>query len=117
IQRLVTFLIKNQYNISDAAFNEILKILEISEITLYKLQRLHRNLVPFKPTLIDCCINSCIAFTNEFINMKYCPECNEPCYKFGKASGKSRKSAAYWPLVSSLQMQYRDKTQAEALRY
>ncbi|CAG8513152.1 17302_t:CDS:10 [Gigaspora margarita] len=101
----------------DAAFNEILKILEISEIMLYKLQRLLGNLVPFKPTLIDCCINSYIAFTNEFINMKYCSECNEPRYKFGKALGESRKSAAYWPLVSSLQMQYRDKTQVEALHY
>ncbi|CAG8497880.1 2345_t:CDS:10, partial [Gigaspora rosea] len=92
------FRIKNQYNISDIAFNEILKILEISEITLYKLQRLLGNLVPFKPTLIDCCINSCVAFTNEFINMKYYSECNEPRYKFGKASGESRKNATYWPL-------------------
>ncbi|RIB00014.1 hypothetical protein C2G38_1993631, partial [Gigaspora rosea] len=65
----------------------------------------------------DCCINSCVAFTNEFINMKYYSECNEPRYKFGKASGESRKNATYWPLVSSFQMQYRDKTRAEALCY
>ncbi|CAG8658867.1 8294_t:CDS:2, partial [Cetraspora pellucida] len=66
----------------DAAFNEILKTLEISGITLHKLQNLLGDLVSFRPTLVDCCINSCVAFTNELINMSCCPECNEPRYKF-----------------------------------
>ncbi|CAG8856174.1 15457_t:CDS:2, partial [Gigaspora margarita] len=69
--------------------------LEVSEITLYKLQKLLGNLVSFKPTLVDCCVNSCIAFTNNFINVNYCPECNEPCYKFGKTSGAPRKTDVF----------------------
>ncbi|CAG8496275.1 7507_t:CDS:2 [Cetraspora pellucida] len=111
------FRIKNQHNISDAAFNEILKTLEISEITIYRLQKILGDFVPLKPILVDCCINSCVAFTNELINMNQCSECNEPRYKFGKNSRVSRKSAAYWSLISSLQMQYKDKAQAETLRY
>ncbi|RIB18169.1 hypothetical protein C2G38_1967459, partial [Gigaspora rosea] len=66
---LQLFRIKNKYNISDAAFNKIFEVLEVSEITLYKLQKLLRNLVPFKPILVDCCVNSCIAFTNNLINV------------------------------------------------
>ncbi|CAG8559257.1 359_t:CDS:2, partial [Racocetra fulgida] len=53
----------------DAAFNEILKTLEISEITIYRLQKILGDFVPLKPILVDCCINSCVAFTNELINM------------------------------------------------
>ncbi|CAG8787807.1 16657_t:CDS:2, partial [Gigaspora margarita] len=93
----------------DAAFNEILEALEVSEITLYKLQKLLGNLVPFKPTLVDCCVNSCIAFTNNLINVNYCPECNEPRYKFGKTSGAPRKNIALMVSTDGYQIFYQKR--------
>ncbi|RIB15161.1 hypothetical protein C2G38_1972099, partial [Gigaspora rosea] len=114
---LQLFRIKNKHNISEVAFDEILKTLEISGVTLYRLQKLLGNLVPFKPKLVDCCINLCVAFTGKLTDKNHCPECNEPRYKFSKASRISRKSAIYWSIISSLQRQYKDKAQAEALHY
>ncbi|POG77778.1 hypothetical protein GLOIN_2v1420858, partial [Rhizophagus irregularis DAOM 181602=DAOM 197198] len=70
-----------------------------------------------KPTLVDCCINSCVAFTGELINKNICPECKEPRYKVDEESQISRKKAAYWSLIDSFQTQYKDKTRAEILRY
>ena len=44
--------IKDKHNISEAAFNEILEVLNISGITLYKLQKILKNIIPLKPTYI-----------------------------------------------------------------
>ncbi|CAG8642442.1 45451_t:CDS:10, partial [Gigaspora margarita] len=99
---LQLFQIKNKYNISEAAFNEILQTLEISGVTLYRLQKLLGNIVPFKPTLVNCCINSCVAFTGELVDKNRCPECNEPRYNFSKTSRVSRKNAAYWSIIKYL---------------
>ena len=40
--------------------------------------------------------------------------CEEPRYTPDKSA---RKSAAYWSLINSLRIQYRDKARAETLRY
>jgi hypothetical protein len=106
--------IKNKHNFSEVAFNEILKELEIPGVTLYKLRQLLKNLIPLDPTLIDCCINSCVAFTSELANEDHCPVCEEPRYKPDKTP---RKCTAYWSLINSLRVQYKDKTRAETLRY
>ncbi|RIB20721.1 hypothetical protein C2G38_1963504 [Gigaspora rosea] len=63
--------------------------MEIPEITLYKLERYLENLVPLKPSLIDCCINSCIAFTGDFSNKNICSRCKEPRYISDKVSNIS----------------------------
>ncbi|CAI2190682.1 18548_t:CDS:2 [Funneliformis geosporum] len=65
--------IKEEHNISEVAFDKILKVLEISRISLYKLRKLLKNIIPLKPILVDCCINSCTAFTDELINKNTCP--------------------------------------------
>jgi hypothetical protein len=76
--------IKDQHNISEAAFNEILEVMEISRITLYKLRKFLRKQVLIEPNLIDCCVNSCVAFTGENTNKDRCSTCNEERYKVGK---------------------------------
>ncbi|CAG8680219.1 17105_t:CDS:1, partial [Funneliformis caledonium] len=73
--------IKEKYNISEIAFNEILKVLEISDVSLYKLQKFLRNLILLKPTFVEYCINSCIAFTDEYTNKKFYLEYKESYYK------------------------------------
>ncbi|CAB4416311.1 unnamed protein product [Rhizophagus irregularis] len=67
--------IKDKYNIPEVAFNEILKVFKISKVSLFKLRKLLGNIVPLEPTLVNCCINSCVAFTGEFINEDHCPYC------------------------------------------
>jgi hypothetical protein len=69
--------IKNQHNISERAFNKILEVMEIPHITLYKLRKFLRNQVPIEPNLVDCCVNSCIAFTGENADKDQCPICEE----------------------------------------
>ncbi|RGB23869.1 hypothetical protein C1646_676793 [Rhizophagus diaphanus] len=117
IKGLQLLQIKDKHNISEAAFNEILKVFEIPGITLYKLRKFLGNFMSLKPTLVDCCINSCVAFTGELINKNICPECKEPRYKVDEESQISQKKAAYWSLIDSFQTQYKDKTRAEILRY
>jgi hypothetical protein len=69
--------IKDQHNISERAFNEILEVMEIPHITLYKLRKFLGNQVPIEPNLVDCCVNSCIAFTEENADKDQCPICEE----------------------------------------
>ena len=73
--------IKDRHNISETAFNEILEVMEISRITLYKLRKFLGKQVPIEPNLIDCCVNSCIAFTGENVNKNQCFICGEKRYK------------------------------------
>ena len=117
LKGLRLFQIKNNYNISEAAFNEILKILKIPEITLYKLKKFLGKLVPLTPILVDCCINSCVAFTGEFTSENICPECKEPRYRPNETLQISRKQAVYWSIIDSLKMQYKDKNRSETLCY
>lgn len=94
-----------------------LKILKIPGITLYKLQKILEKLVPLKPTLVDCCINSCVAFTEDLINENICPECKESRYKLDETLQIPRKQAAYWSLIDSFKAQYQDKNHSEILCY
>lgn len=114
IKGLKLLRIKEKHNFSEAAFNEIIGLLEIPGVTFYRIRLLLKHLVPLEPTLINCCINSCIAFTGAFTNEEHCPVCGEPRYKSNKTA---RKSTAYWSVINSLRIQYGDKTRAETLRY
>ncbi len=68
IKDLQLLRIKEEYNISEVAFDKILKIFEISGISLYKLWKLLENIILLKLTLMDCCINSYIVFIGKLIN-------------------------------------------------
>ena len=83
-------------------------------VSLHRLQKALERLVPSEPILIDCCINSCVAFTKEYEALEYCPICERPRYKTGRTA---QKQAAYWSPIFSLRMQYQDKNRAETLRY
>ncbi|CAG8746918.1 11521_t:CDS:2, partial [Funneliformis caledonium] len=74
IKGLQLLQIKDRHNISDATFNEILKVLEIPETSIYKLRKFFGKIIPFELNLIDCCVNSCVAFTGKLSNENQCPE-------------------------------------------
>ena len=109
--------ITDEYNIAQAGINELLQLMGIEGISLYKVRKLLEKLVPLEPTLVDCCINSCIAFTGEFSNKDICPLCGQSRYQLGKLSQTARKRSANWSPVDSLRAQYRDRTRAQILQY
>ncbi|QRV82351.1 Transposase family Tnp2 protein [Ceratobasidium sp. AG-Ba] len=75
-----------------------------------------------KGTRIDCCINSCVAYTGPYEDRTNCPRCAEARYKFKKRRGKSdqrcaRRTFLYIPLIPRLVNMYRDPSTARILGY
>ncbi|CAG8691071.1 6283_t:CDS:2, partial [Gigaspora rosea] len=70
VQGLRLLYVKNKYSLPNQAFNEIIKIFEISEVSLYKLQKAFKTLIPLEPKLVNMCWNFCCAFTKKNINVK-----------------------------------------------
>ena len=113
VKGLRLFHIKEKHNLTEAAFNDILREMNLFDVSLYRLHKALEWLVPFEPILVDCCINSCIAYTKEYENLEICPICEKTRYKAGKRI--ARKQAAYWSPIFSLRMQYQDRKNAEIL--
>jgi len=77
IKGLRLFYIKEKHNLTETAFNDILREMDLFGVSLYKLRKILEQLVPLEPILIDCCIDSCIAFTKEYETLEYCPICEK----------------------------------------
>ncbi|CAG8856745.1 4647_t:CDS:2, partial [Gigaspora margarita] len=82
IKGLQLLYIKDKHTISDQAFNEILEIFNISNISLYRLRKVLENLVPIEPKLIDICWNSCCAFTGQNANLNTCSISEDLRYRY-----------------------------------
>ncbi|RIB02761.1 hypothetical protein C2G38_2049819 [Gigaspora rosea] len=117
IKGLRLLYIKSKYTLPDQAFNEIKEIFGLSEISLYRLQTIFSNIVPIKPILVDMCWNSCCIFNEENSSCEICSICGESRYLLGKKPKKARKSAAYFSIIDSLKMQYKDLIRAKVLWY
>ncbi|RIB16453.1 hypothetical protein C2G38_1902063, partial [Gigaspora rosea] len=79
--------------------------------SLYRLQKIFSDMVPIEPTFVDMCWNSCCTFNGENSSCEMCPICGEPRYLLGKVPKKAQKSAAYFSIIDSLKMQYKDLAQ------
>ena len=88
-------------NMSRRAFNQIrftfrhklnLDFLYVSNRRLAVLSRV-------TPLLIDCCVNSCIAYTWQYQNYTHCPYCGKP----RRSNHKARRQFTYLPLAPRLQ--------------
>ena len=53
------------------------------------------------PIWIDCCPNSCIAYTGDYKNEENCPVCSEDCFKGNMQ--QPRHTFCYIPLIPWLQ--------------
>ncbi|KAJ8582823.1 hypothetical protein M405DRAFT_749678, partial [Rhizopogon salebrosus TDB-379] len=53
-----------------------------------------------KPRYYDCCVNSCMAYTDKYFHHQYCAYCNEPRLD---SKGKPRRRFCYLPLIPRLQ--------------
>ncbi|RGB30336.1 hypothetical protein C1646_793888, partial [Rhizophagus diaphanus] len=65
--------IKNKHNLTDNAFNDILKLYGNNESSLYLIQKRLADFVGIKPIFISMYVNSCCAFTGQFASSERCP--------------------------------------------
>ncbi|RGB26441.1 hypothetical protein C1646_631333, partial [Rhizophagus diaphanus] len=108
---------KEKHTISNRAFDEIMLIFGISDVSFYKLQKSLKKIVPLKPKLVDMCWNSCCAFIGKNADYDACPVCGELWYISGKTPKQSRKLTAYFSIIDSLKIQFKDPSRAMLLRY
>lgn len=93
-----------------------------------KAEKLTHDIVP---VAIDCCVNSCMAFTeptsfdtanaDDGEEPDSCTYCGEPRYEWlnsntGGRVRRSRKTFVYIPLIPRLQLQYANKDRAALLQ-
>ena len=109
------FKIKIQCNITDNAFNQIVKATNIIPISLYRIKNSFKKFVNIEPQWIDMCIYSCCAYTGLFENRMQCPHCNAPRYQADQQ--KPRYQFACFSLKERLKIQYKDPNRANELRY
>ncbi|EUC59278.1 hypothetical protein RSOL_305530 [Rhizoctonia solani AG-3 Rhs1AP] len=67
--------------------------------TIYETQARVAALSGIKPRRIDCCRNSCICYTDMYVNLQSCPSCHAPRFY---SNGKPAKQFAYLPLTPRL---------------
>ena len=67
-----------------------------------------------QPLSIDCCKNSCIAYTEKYIYLESCPCCGEARRN---QHGKPRRQFVYLPLIPQLQGYFQSMKMIEALSY
>ena len=88
-------------NMSRHAFNQIRFTFrhKLDLDSLYVSNRRLAVLSGVTPLLIDCCVNSCIAYTRQYQNYTHCPYCREP----RRSNHKARRQFTYLPLGPRLQ--------------
>ena len=63
---------KSNFNFSEAAFNDIIKVFNKSEISLFKIKKHLGLLVRIEPQIYNICINLCYIFTKALQNKRNC---------------------------------------------
>jgi hypothetical protein len=69
---------------------------------------------------IDCCVNSCVAYTGPYAEETVCPYCPEPRYKPNPRDPTrlvSRRVFVYLPIIPRLMNLFRDPAMAQRMRY
>jgi hypothetical protein len=82
------------------------------------LQRLKEKLAKLSGLVarrIDCCVNSCMAFTGASSNLTVCTFCREPRFVNSQNREKPRRQYDYLPLAYRLVASYRSERQAKLL--
>jgi hypothetical protein len=79
-------------------------------VTLHRLALLSG----IQPINIDCCVNSCIAYTRQYIHHEECPYCKEARYT---RSRKARRTFCYLPLIPRLQAFFQNAETVQMLSF
>ncbi|KAF8588423.1 hypothetical protein K439DRAFT_1288978, partial [Ramaria rubella] len=67
-----------------------------------------------KPEIYDACINSCCAFTGDFLNLETCPICGQACHD---GALKPWARFEYLPLIPHLQGYFMSPDIIELMSY
>ena len=92
IYALRLFEIKIRCNLTDNAFNQIMKTISSTPISIYCLKTTLKKLLNIEPQWIDMCINSCCAYTGQLRNKTQCPHCNASRYQETNNHNHQKKS-------------------------
>lgn len=75
-------------------------------------------LTGIEPVWIDCCVNSCIAYTKHHTDAKHCPHCQEPRRTPGPLSeSRPRRQFPYIPLIPRLKGYFSNLSMIDKLSY
>ena len=92
---------------------DILKAHEIHLPSRFRLQSYLRKITRLRPQHLDCCVNSCIAYTGQYSNLTACSHCQES--RYASDSYRSRKTFSFIPLIDRLKLQYSNSDRATIL--
>jgi hypothetical protein len=81
--------------------------------SLYMTDRRLALLSGVTPVLIDCCVNSCIAYTRKYANYVDCPYCGES----RRSNQRPRRQFSYLPLVPRLRGFFQNPKMIHQLGY
>jgi Transposase family tnp2 len=114
---LFTRLARWAQDIPRQKYIELKRMLESQGIFFPSLRRQSQRLAKLtgiEAQFIDCCRDSCIAFTGKYADATECPYCQQERFQDTDRK-KPWKTALYIPLVPRLRLQYRDAARAEVL--
>ena len=97
-------------------YEEVRRIMRTLKVELPCLRRSQHRLQQWTkilPKFLDCCVNSCLAYTGAFEHERVCPRCNELRYS---TTGRPRKQFLYIPVAHRLVLQYSDADRARVLK-
>jgi hypothetical protein len=91
-------------------------------LSLYKVRKLALELTGLKPSFVDMCPKSCMAFTGNSHSGSTCSykDCNEPRYRSqqsSKAKPKPRATMLYMPITPIIQAYYANAETSHQMRH
>lgn len=99
---------------------------DVEILSLHKARQLAATLTTLRPTQIDMCPQSCIAYTGEFEEMDRCPyiragkPCGELRYQTGRPSSaqpKPRAQMMFLPFIPTIKAMFANAETSQLLRY
>lgn len=99
---------------------------DVEILTLHSVKKCAATLADFEPDKIDMCPKSCIAFTGEFEDMKFCPyvragkQCGELRYltkRSPNAQNKPRAQMMCLPFISTIKAMFANTETSALLRH
>ena len=98
------------------------KATQIEILSLYRVRKLALDLTGLKPSFVDMCPKSCMAFTGDSQSHTTCSykDCNEPRYKSqqsSKAKPKPRTTMLYMPITPIIQAYYANAETSHEMRH
>ncbi|CAE7076308.1 unnamed protein product [Rhizoctonia solani] len=118
-----SFNYKVDTDMSTRAYNKLARAFpdELGDLPKHHALRTRiARLSGIKGVRIDCCVNSCMAFTGPFAVLNYCLYCEEDRYRprpTPNARPSPRKYFQYLPLIPRLINMYRHPQTADLLAY